>query len=54
LNQEQKLYYYVDETGQDAAVNAFVVVAIASTADQDEFRRRLTEVEDADGTGHRK
>lgn len=54
LNQKQKLYCYVDETGQDAAANAFVVVAVVSAEDQDELRRRLTEIESAAGTGHRK
>jgi hypothetical protein len=34
----QKLYCYVDETGQDPIVKAFVVVAVVSGAEQEAFR----------------
>lgn len=50
----EKLYCYVDETGQDAAASAFVVVAVVSAGAQDELRRRLEEIEREAGTGHRK
>lgn len=50
----EKLYVYVDETGQDAASSAFVVVAVVSADAQDELRRRLEAIEHEAGTGNRK
>jgi hypothetical protein len=50
----EKLYCYVDETGQDAATKFFSVVAVVSAGDQDRLRRKLEEIEEAAGTGHRK
>ena len=50
----QKLYCYVDETGQGAAAEFFVVVAVVSADEQDALRQRLEEIEQAAGTGHRK
>ena len=50
----QKLYCYVDETGQDATSTVFVVVAVVTAKEQEELRRALTEIEHAAGTGHRK
>jgi hypothetical protein len=52
--QKQKLYCYVDETGQDDASRVFVVVAVVSADDQERFREALTEIERAAGTGNRK
>lgn len=53
-NPRQKLYCYVDETGQDDASSVFVVVAIVSSENQDELRRALMDIERVAGTGHRK
>jgi hypothetical protein len=52
--QRQKLYCYVDETGQDDASSVFVVVAVVSDRDQERLREALTEIERVAGTGHRK
>jgi hypothetical protein len=47
----QKLYCYVDETGQDAASNIFVVVAVVSQQDQEQLCQALTEIEHLVGIG---
>jgi len=52
--QKQKLYCYVDETGQDAASIIFIVVAVVSAQEQEQLRQRLLEIEHSAGTGHRK
>lgn len=54
MHSREKLYCYVDETGQDTGSSVFVVVAIASNEHQDALRQSLTEIEDTAGTGHRK
>jgi hypothetical protein len=51
---KQKLYCYVDETGQDASSNVFIVVTVVSAAEQDALRQALTDIERDAGTGHRK
>lgn len=43
----QKLYCYVDESGQDAGSTFFVVVAVVSDGDQDKLRARLVQIETA-------
>ena len=53
-NIRQKLYCYVDETGQDSGSSFFVVVAVVSVEDRDELRQGLAEIEQAAWTGHRK
>ena len=53
-NPKQKLYCYVDETGQDDASPAFVVVAVVSAGDQEELREALMRIEGAAGTHHLK
>jgi hypothetical protein len=53
-SQRQKLYCYVDETGQDHASSVFIVVAVVSAQEQEQLRQALTEVEQAAGTGQRK
>ena len=53
-NPRQKLYCYVDETGQDDASILFIVVAVVSAEEQDGLREALMEIERAAGTGHRK
>jgi hypothetical protein len=53
-SQRQKLYCYVDETGQDTTSSVFIVVAVVSAQEQEQLRQALVEVEQAAGTGHRK
>lgn len=52
--QMQKLYCYVDETGQDARSNIFIVVAVVSEEEQSQLRQRLTNAEHSTGIGIRK
>jgi hypothetical protein len=52
--QKQKLYCYVDESGQDDASRVFVVVAVVSGGEQDELREALTTIENAATTNHLK
>lgn len=52
--EKQKIYCYVDESGQDDRSKFFVVVAVLSSAEQDELRKMLGEIEDAARTGHHK
>lgn len=47
----QKLYCYVDETGQDARSNVFVVVAIVSEEEQSQLRQKLIDAEQSAGIG---
>jgi hypothetical protein len=42
----QKLYCYVDESGQDSTSNHFVVVAVVSVQDQEIVREKLDDIED--------
>jgi len=51
---KEKLYCYVDETGQDARASIFVVVAIIAAGEQEDIRRACMEAEHTAGTGHRK
>lgn len=50
----QKLYCYVDETGQDTKSEFFIVVAVVSDKDQHRLRRQLTDVEEVAQTNHLK
>jgi hypothetical protein len=50
----QKLYCYVDESGQDATSEVFIVVAIVSDQDQAAFRQECLAVEESAVTGKRK
>lgn len=50
----QKLYCYVDETGQDTGSEFFVVVAVVSDKKQQELREKLVKIEKESGTGGRK
>jgi len=54
VNQTQKLYCYVDETGQDDTSSVFIVVAVVTAGEQEASRRALLEIEREAGTGHRK
>ncbi len=47
----QKLYCYVDETGQDARSNVFIVVAIVSEEEQSRLRQQLIDAEQTSGIG---
>lgn len=51
---KQKLYCYVDETGQDSGTEFFVVVAIVSEQDQNLIRNQLFEIESSAKIGLRK
>ena len=51
---KQKLYAYVDETGQDTSSAAFVVVTVASDTEQEPLRERLVRLEAQAKTGARK
>jgi hypothetical protein len=52
--QMQKLYCYVDETGQDTTSSIFVVVAVVSAEEQEQLREALMAIEHTAGTGQRK
>src|ERR1051326_5471824 len=51
---KQKLYCYVDETGQDTASNVFIVVAVLSDRDQDKMRAALIAIEERAGVRYSK
>ena len=53
-NQKQKLYCYVDETGQDINSEFFIVVAIISDKEQNLLRNELLEIESLVKIGQRK
>ena len=50
----QKIYCYVDETGQDAGSEFFVVVAVATDKEQNLLRSQLFEIESLTKIGQRK
>lgn len=50
----QKLYCYVDETGQDIGSEFFIVVAVVSDKEQDLLRNQLLEIEYLSKIGRRK
>ena len=50
----QKLYAYVDESGQDTTSPFFVVVAVVSDQDRESIRQSLIDIEAAANTGQRK
>jgi len=51
---KQKIYCYVDETGQDDSSTMFVVVAVISMHEQEQLREALLQIEREAGTGGRK
>src|SRR6202044_936986 len=51
---KQKLYCYVDETGQDTASNVFIVVAVLSDRDQENLRAAPIEIAQQAGVGRSK
>lgn len=50
----QKLYCYVDESGQDTASDFFVVVAVITEGDQQSIREHLERIERNAGTNRKK
>ncbi|HYF04830.1 MAG TPA: DUF3800 domain-containing protein [Patescibacteria group bacterium] len=50
----QKLYVYVDETGQDAGSDCFIVVAIITAEDQQKLKESLLELEQSTKLGEKK
>lgn len=50
----QKLYCYVDETGQDARSKFFLVSVVIAEDDREEFLKELTRIEKESGKGRRK
>ena len=50
----QKLYCYVDESGQDAASAFFIVVAVITEGDQQSIREHLERIERNAGTNRKK
>ncbi len=53
-NKKQKIYCYVDETGQDTKGELFIVSIIISQNDQDELRKTLETIELKSKKGKRK
>ena len=50
----QKLYCYVDETGQDSTSEFFIVVAVVNEKEQQALRDELVNIESLAGTGQLK
>jgi len=50
----QKIYCYVDETGQDAGSKFFIVVAVVNNKEQQILRDTLVSIESLAGTGQLK
>jgi hypothetical protein len=51
---KQKLYCYLDETGQDTASEVFIVVAVLSDRNQEYLRDALIEIEELAGVRYSK
>ena len=54
ISRVQRLYCYVDESGQDPRSAIFIVVAVVSESDQHRLREQLITVESLAKTGQRK
>ncbi len=50
----QKLYCYVDETGQDTKGDLFIVTVVVTGNERDALRRACEEIEQISGKGRRK
>jgi hypothetical protein len=50
----QKIYAYVDESGQDTLSEFFIVVAVVTTQDQMQLRKQLDDIEQLAGTNKKK
>jgi hypothetical protein len=53
-SERQKLYCYVDETGQDTASDVFIVVAVVSDGNQENLRDALIGIEELAGVRYSK
>ena len=53
-SQTTKLYCYVDESGQDARSDFFIVACIVSAEDQQKLRSKLLKLEGETGIGQKK
>ena len=53
-NAKQKIYCYVDETGQDTKGEIFLVAVVVLAQDHDQPRRRLEQIEERSGKRSRK
>jgi len=51
---KQKIYCYVDETGQDSGANCYITVVVVSAKDQEEFRKKLIGLEKQSKVGAKK
>jgi len=51
---KQKLYCYVDESGQDAGSDLFIVVAVIAWSDVEKLRSSLVQLEKELGIGSKK
>lgn len=54
MTKKQKLYCYVDETGQDTQGEFFIVAVIVSGEDRDALASKLEKIEQASGKGKAK
>lgn len=54
MTAKKKLYCYVDETGQDARADVFIVVVIATFQEQEMLRKQVEKLEDDAKLGKRK
>ena len=50
----QKLYCYVDESGQDTKGDLFLVSVVITEEERDELRRKLIKIEKTSQKGQRK
>lgn len=50
----EKLYCYVDESGQDTVGELFLVAVVIVASERDELRRKLTNIEYDSGKGRKK
>jgi hypothetical protein len=51
---KQKLYVYVDETGQDTLGDLFIVSVVITEGDREALEEQLREIEIHSGKGRRK
>ena len=54
MTRRKKIYVYVDEAGQDATSEYFIVVAVATDTNQDLLREQIHQIEKAARTGSKK
>ena len=47
----QKLYCYVDETGQDTKGKLFIISIVLTERERDELEKRIEEIEQKSGKG---